>query len=92
MNDIKIPTIEFVQLKKGITDRELNNYMENADNYSFLVYLRYKYDFEKEWTYATECASWWSDGNTVNWLNDWYEGQQNVEYLAISKVGEEYDC
>lgn len=39
MNDIKIPTIEFVQLKKGITDRELNNYMGNADNYSFLVYL-----------------------------------------------------
>lgn len=87
MNDIKIPSIEFVRLKKGMTDKKLNHYMENADDYSFLVYLRYKYDFEKEWTYATECASWWSDGNTVNWLDDWYEGQQNVEYLAITKIG-----
>jgi hypothetical protein len=87
MNDIKIPSIEFVRLKKGMTDKKLNHYMGNADDYSFLVYLRYKYDFEKEWTYATECASWWSDGNTVNWLDDWYEGQQNVEYLAITKIG-----
>jgi hypothetical protein len=30
--------------------------------------------------------------DTISWLNDWYEGQQNVEYLAISKLGEGYDC
>lgn len=88
MNDIKIPSIEFVRLKKGMTGRELNHYMENANDYSFLVYLRYKYDFEEEWTYATECASWGSDEDTVCWLNDWYEGQQNIEYLAITKIGE----
>ena len=44
MNDIKIPSIEFVQLKKGMTDEELNNYIAENDDDSFLVYLRYKYD------------------------------------------------
>lgn len=92
MNDIKIPSIEFVRLKKGMTDSELNDYIAENDDYSFLVYLRYKYDFEKEWTYSTECAAWNACEDAVCWLNDWYEGQQNVEYLAISKLGEEYDC
>lgn len=92
MNDIKIPSIEFVRLKKGMTDSELNDYIAENDDYSFLVYLRYKYDFEKEWTYSTECAAWNAYEDAVCWLNDWYEGQQKVEYLAISKLGEEYDC
>lgn len=92
MNDIKIPSIEFVRLKKGMTDSELNDYIAENDDYSFLVYLRYKYDFEEEWTYSTECAAWNACEDCVSWLNDWYEGQQNVEYLAISKLGEEYDC
>lgn len=92
MNDIKIPSIEFVRLKKGMTDSELNDYIAENDDYSFLVYLRYKYDFEEEWTYSTECAAWNACEDCVSWLNDWHEGQQNVEYLAISKLGEEYDC
>ena len=89
MNDIKIPSI--VRLKKGITEEELNDYMEENDDGSFFVYLRYKYDFEEEWTYSIECAFYDYCMFTVCWLNDWYEGQQNVEYLAISKLGEEYD-
>lgn len=89
MNDIKIPSIEFVRLKKGMTDSELNDYIAENDDYSFLVYLRYKYDFEEEWTYSTECAAWNACEDCVSWLNDWYEGQQNVEYLAISKLEEE---
>ena len=89
MNDIKIPSIEFVRLKKGMTDSELNDYIAENDDYSFLVYLRYKYDFEEEWTYSTECAEWNACEDCVSWLNDWYEGQQNVEYLAISKLEEE---
>lgn len=32
MNEIKIPSIEFVQLKKGITEEELNDYMEENDD------------------------------------------------------------
>lgn len=89
MNDIKIPSIEFVRFKKGITEEELNDYMEENGDGSFFVYLRYKYDFEEEWTYSIECALYDYCKFTVCWLNDWYEGQQNVEYLAISKLGEE---
>ena len=38
---------------------------------------------------SIEAASWGceSDGR-VCWLDDWWEGQQDVEYLAISKLGE----
>ena len=89
MNEIKIPSIEFVRLKKGITEEELNDYMEENGDGSFFVYLRYKYDFEEEWTYSIECAFYDYCRFTVRWLNDWYEGKQNVEYLAISKLGEE---
>ena len=89
MNEIKIHSIEFVRLKKGITEEELDKYMAENDDDSFLVYLRYKYDFEEEWTYSTECAAWNGCEDTISWLNDWYEGQQNVEYLAISKLEEE---
>lgn len=89
MNEIKIPSIEFVRLKKGMTASELYDYMEENDDDSFLVYLRYKYDFEEEWDYSIECASYDCCRDTVCWLNDWYEGQQNVEYLAISKLEEE---
>ena len=74
------------------TEEELDNYMAENDDDSFLVYMRYKYDFEEEWDYSVECAAWNACEDTISWLNDWYEGQQNVEYLAISKLGEEYDC
>lgn len=33
MNEIKIPSIEFVRLKKGITEEELNDYMEENERY-----------------------------------------------------------
>ena len=93
MNEIKIPSIEFVRLKKGMTASELYDYMEENDDYgSFLVYLRYRYDFEEEWDYSVECALYDCCTETVFWLNDWFEGQQHVEYLAISKVKEENDC
>ena len=88
----KIPR---VFMNTGIEYNDIRRFVEKLtenDDYSFLVYLRYKYDFEEEWTYSTECAAWNACEDCVSWLNDWYEGQQNVEYLAISKLGEEYDC
>lgn len=33
MNEIKIPSIEFVRLKKGITDSELNDYIAENDDW-----------------------------------------------------------
>ena len=90
--EIKAPAIRFVPLKKGITEDELNDYIAGSSDSSFLVYLRYRYNtdvFKQEWQYSVEAASWGceSDGR-VCWLDDWWEGQQDVEYLAISKLGE----
>lgn len=38
MNEIKIPSIEFVRLKKGMTDSELNDYIaENDDDSLYFI-------------------------------------------------------
>ena len=78
------------ELEKAFLDDELQV------NHKEKMFIRLKeidkYDFEEEWTYSTECAAWNACEDCVSWLNDWYEGQQNVEYLAISKLGEENDC
>lgn len=92
LDEVKAPAIRFVPLKKGITEDELNDYMWKNDDSNFLVYLRYRYNtdvFKQEWQYSVEAASCGceSDGR-VCWLDDWWEGQQDVEYLAISKLGE----
>lgn len=87
MNEIKIPQINFFPLKQGITDDELNEYMVNSDDTNFLIYLRCKYKTDKEWEYLAEAATCGFDDGIV-WLNDWDEGQQDVEYLAITKIGE----
>ena len=83
-----LPLIGFMHLKKGTTEQELNEYMINADDCSFLVYLRYRYEGDTEWEYSAEAAACSFNGN-ICWLNDWWEGQQEVEYLAISKLSEQ---
>ena len=87
MNDIKMPKINFIPLKQCITDDELNEYMVNSDDTNFLIYLRCKYKTDKEWEYLVEAATCGFDDGII-WLNDWDEGQQDVEYLAITKLGE----
>lgn len=83
-----LPLIGFMHLKKGTTEQELNEYMINADDCSFLVYLRYRYECDTEWEYSAEAAAC-SFNENICWLNDWWEGQQEVEYLAISKLSEQ---
>ena len=86
-NDLKMPQINFIPLKQGITEDELNEYMVNSDDTNFLIYLRCKYKTDKEWEYLVESATCGFDDGII-WLNDWDEGQQDVEYLAITKIGE----
>ena len=92
LGEAKAPAIRFVPLKKGITEDELNDYMWKSNDSNVLVYLRYRYNtdvFKQEWQYSIEAASWGCEcDGIVCWLNDWWEGQQDVEYLAISKLGE----
>lgn len=85
------PSIKFITLKKGMTEDELNDYMCENNDLHFLVYLRYRYNtetFKEDWQYSVEAACGCKYYGRVCWLDDWWEGQQDVEYLAITKIGE----
>ena len=55
----------------------------------FLVYIKYKYDFEKE--YDTEFLYYQYDGNNDKYVvnTDWWEGQQDI---IIAGVRSFYDA
>lgn len=52
-----------------------------------IVYMRFKYSWEKDWTYSKEIlyVDMSSDDYYV-WLNDWDEGQQEVEILGCMSI------
>ena len=52
-----------------------------------IVYLRYKYSWEDEWTYANEILEVSAEGY-YSWLNDWNEGQQEIEILGCVPVSD----
>ena len=53
----------------------------------FLVTIKYWYDVEKKPTINTEILEY--DGyRGFEWVNDWWEGQQNVELLGFMPVSE----
>ena len=54
-----------------------------------IVYLRYKYSWEDEWTYSNEILEGIADG-TFMWFNDWNEGQEDVEVLGFISIDEVY--
>lgn len=72
---------------------KLNQFFEMLDAYDFLrtdyvVRLRYKYDWEKNYTTSNEYLQYDSRDEWV-WLNDWNEGQTDVEvlgYIALDEV------
>lgn len=45
-----------------------------------IVRIRYKYSIDREWTYSNEVLEF-CDSDYV-WLNDWWEGQEEVEILG----------
>lgn len=54
-----------------------------------LVYMRYKYSCDDEWTYSNEIleADLSIEGCYI-WLNDWNEGQENVEILGCIPISD----
>ena len=54
-----------------------------------LVYMRYKYSCEDRWTVSNEYLDVDTsvDGYYI-WLNDWWEGQEDVEILGCVDVSE----
>lgn len=54
-----------------------------------LLYIRYKYHFETKWTYSNEILVADIETNPANYyvyLNDWYEGQENIEILGCQTI------
>ena len=49
---------------------------------TMIVEVRYKYSWETEWTVDNQILRV-KDGDKFYWQNDWYEGQEDVEYTAI---------
>ena len=80
-----LPDIEFIP-PRGMTVDDLVNYMqEHTDESVFLVHLRCRYEYEDKWEYITDacCLKNFED---VLWMNDWWEGQEYVEYLGITQI------
>lgn len=72
---------------------KLNEFFEMLDAEDFLrtdyiVCLKYKYDWEKEYTIENEYLQY--DGNHDDWvwLHDWNEGQTDVEVLGYIDIDE----
>lgn len=67
-------------------------YLEDQEGvFDKIVRLRYKYSWEKEWTYSNELLL--VDFNTRQrlpyiWCNDWNEGQEEVEVLGYIDIDE----
>ena len=51
----------------------------------YLVHLRYKYSFEKEWTDSNQLYIFdeYAPIGYYVWENDWHEGQEDVEVLGF---------
>lgn len=54
-----------------------------------ILLIRYKYRFETKWTYTNEVLVLDMEVNPDNnyvYLNDWYEGQEDVEILGCQQL------
>ena len=84
---MEFPVLRFEALAER-TEDALKRYIwdkKHSMANGFLVCLRMKYAFEKEWGYLIEfCRPY--DGDGIMWDMDWWEGQQDVEYLGICEV------
>lgn len=85
-----LPEIKFVPLPPGMSQDDLFEYMVAHGDGTFLVYLRCRYEGQKQWEYLIEacCSCGFSD---VLWMSDWWEGQQHVELLGITQITKEIE-
>ena len=82
---MKMPKINFEPLLDSSESALLKTVFDHSYASCFLVYLRCKYKHETKWEYLIECCGLYNF-NDIIWFNDWYEGQQDVEYLGIATI------
>lgn len=85
MENLEMPKINFEPLLNHSEDALLEKVWSNTSVSSFLVYLRCKYSHETKWEYLIECCGLYNADDII-WFNDWYEGQQDIEYLGIAII------
>lgn len=73
-----------------ISREDFNDYLKTLETIEDqLVYMRYKYSWETNWTYAKELLLVDTDESEYYaWLNDWFEGQQDIEILGCIPITE----
>ena len=77
------------------TAMKLKKFFEMLDKDShyrtdYIVRLKYKYDWEKEYTIENEYLEYDSNNDCWVWLNDWNEGQTDVEVLGYIDIDDIY--
>lgn len=74
--------------KTYLTLDEFFDIIKTMPSTDYIVKLRYRYDYEKEWTVTNEILEYYADSKSENyiWLNDWFEGQQWVEIMGFIPV------
>ena len=71
-----------------MTIDEMFNELENKARDIFIVTLKYKYDFEENYTIENQILDYNSIDDSYVWLNDWYEGQTDIEVLGYMILGD----
>lgn len=90
MSDFEFPKINFEPLPNNSEEALFERILSHQTARCFLVYMRYKYSFEEKWEYSTECCCLYNYDDIL-WFNDWYEGQQDVEYLGVAVIDDDLD-
>ena len=72
--------------KRGCTIEQFFEYMKENNLFEVIVNIRYKYSYENNYTYSNEYLCYHFEHDTFEWLNDWDEGQKDVEILGYISV------
>ena len=65
-----------------MTINEMFDELENKVRDTYIVTLKYKYDFEEKYTIENQILVYDSMDDSYVWQNDWNEGQTDVEVLG----------
>ena len=71
-----------------MTIDEMFNELEDKARDTYIVTLKYKYDFEEKYTIENHILKYESITDSYVWLNDWNEGQTDIEVLGYMLLGD----
>jgi hypothetical protein len=68
-------------------DTIVGNYIEHepVEHRDYIIRLRSKYDCEEKYHFHNELF-FYSERDKYCWMNDWFEGQQDVDVIAIQPI------